>query len=385
MVRAKRGYRRRFAELVVRLRVEGDTPRRQAASVAVGAFIGCTPLYGLHLPLCIAAGWALGLNRLTMYLAAYLNNPLFAPVLVFVQVQLGSWLRSGHVHALTSAELKSLELWGFAADLAVGSVVTGVVLGLTAGFGTLVVLKRSKARHPFFRALIEETAAPYLDAGLTHWEFVRGKLRGDPVYLHLAGSGLFPRDGLVVDFGCGRGILLALLQSAGRRTSVEAPPDGWTAPPESLVLKGYDSSRSAVRAARIGLGSDVAVERVDVRHLDPPVCRVAVLLDVLHYLPLDSQDRLLDRVVERLEPGGVVIVREADAVGSTAFRWTAAAERLRAIFRGRPLQRFCFRPVADLAARLEGHGLAVETMAMSGDTPFGNVMVVARRPEETAA
>src|SRR6185436_3111688 len=39
-------------ELLYRLRTEGGSPPRLAISVALGVFIGCLPLYGIHFLLC---------------------------------------------------------------------------------------------------------------------------------------------------------------------------------------------------------------------------------------------------------------------------------------------------------------------------------------------
>src|SRR5207249_8066883 len=82
-------FRRTFADL----RTEGAGPTREAAAMGLGAFIGCSPFYGFHLAMCWAAGWFLGLNRLKMYLAANVSNPLVAPFLVVAEVQTGAWLR----------------------------------------------------------------------------------------------------------------------------------------------------------------------------------------------------------------------------------------------------------------------------------------------------
>ena len=67
-------FKRKLRELLYRLRVEGGSPGRQAAAVALGLFIGCTPLYGLHLPLCIIFARMLGVNRIKTYLAAHIST-----------------------------------------------------------------------------------------------------------------------------------------------------------------------------------------------------------------------------------------------------------------------------------------------------------------------
>src|SRR4029079_10199952 len=125
--------RRTFYEL----RVEGEGPGREAAALGLGVFIGCTPFYGFHLILCWIAGWALRLNRLKLYLAANISNPLFAPFLVFVELQTGACMRRSELHDLTIASLRTTDPWTFGGDLMVGSVLVGCLLGVAIAAATL--------------------------------------------------------------------------------------------------------------------------------------------------------------------------------------------------------------------------------------------------------
>ena len=70
-------------------------PGQEAWAIGLGLAVGFSPFIGLHLGMCIAFGWLFGLNRLKLYLAANLVNPLIMPGVLFVEVQLGSWLRRG--------------------------------------------------------------------------------------------------------------------------------------------------------------------------------------------------------------------------------------------------------------------------------------------------
>ena len=108
---------------------------REAAAIGLGVFIGCSPLYGFHLLLCLAVGWCLGLNRLKMYLAANISNPFVAPFLILTELQTGAWLRRDELHALTLDTVRNVDPWIFGADLIVGSLVVGGVLGLAGRNG----------------------------------------------------------------------------------------------------------------------------------------------------------------------------------------------------------------------------------------------------------
>ena len=84
----------------------------------------------------VAVGWCLGLNRLKMYLAANISNPFVAPLLILTELQTGAWFRRGELHALTLDTVRNIDPWSFGADLIVGSLVVGGVLGVLSGTAT---------------------------------------------------------------------------------------------------------------------------------------------------------------------------------------------------------------------------------------------------------
>src|SRR2546423_2476288 len=116
-----RGVSVELRRAFIGLRTEGAGAARETAAVALGVFIGCLPVYGFHLLLCWAAGVLLGLNRLKMYLAANISNPLVAPWLIFAEVQTGAWLRRGSFHQLSRQSIASSGLTRFGIDALVGS------------------------------------------------------------------------------------------------------------------------------------------------------------------------------------------------------------------------------------------------------------------------
>lgn len=354
--------------LHARLRLEGHSPGRRAAAMALGTFIGCLPIYGLHLALTTVCARLLGLSRVLTYLAAHLNNPLTAPFLLYVEQGVGHWLLNGSWPELSLERLRAGGALGIGLDLALGSLVLGAVLGLFFGLITLAVAARR--RPDPYHALCEAAAEPYLRAGVVHWEWVRGKLRHDPIFRALLEGDLAPRHGRLVDLGCGRGGLLALLAVAAERTGGPVPE-----------LEGVELRASLVKAASIGLEGRARVIQADLAEHPPPPCDGAFLLDVLHYLPAAAQDALLARAASALRPGGVLLIREADADAGWRFLLTRIAERVAAIGRGHLRQRFAYRSLSDWRQRVERLGLVVDTRPMSAGTPFGNVLLVAVSPK----
>jgi len=232
---------------------------------------------------------------------------------------------------------------------------------------------------PEARSLFEAATQPYARAGRYAWHFARGKLRHDPVYFSLLRQGLLPDRGRLLDFGCGQGVLLALLEAAKAQYQAGAWPRDWPAPPLNLALQGIELHADRVQTARQALGGSVQVISGDLRVLDLQPCAVIVILDVMLYLDEAEQQHLLDRATAALEPGGLLLLREADADAGFTFQATKWSERLSGAFRGRFGQALHYRGAIQWIAELAKRGFAVGAEPMSAGTPFANVLLVARK------
>lgn len=373
---------RALAEIHHRLRTEGDLPAAKALSVAIGVAIGCLPLYGLHLALCLGASRLLRLSRVRTYLAAHVNNPLTAPPMLYAEIALGRWLSGGGWPAPTPAELAGASGWSWSVqgrELLLGGLVLGVVLGATLGLAAWLVARRWR-RPPFELALVETASHRYLDAGVLAWETARGKLRRDPVYLELLRGGELPPGGTLVDLGCGQGIALALVATATELAGEGRWPERWPSPPGELELIGIERSTKRVTVARTALGDDAEIRPGDVAVAEVPPCDIILMLDVLHYLEVEEQASLLRRAADSLAPGGTLVIREADADGGLRYALTRAQERGCALARGHWRQRFRYRSAGDWERLLRERGLEATTRPMWQGTPFANVLVSGRKP-----
>jgi hypothetical protein len=236
--------------------------------------------------------------------------------------------------------------------------------------------------EPQLRQLLEAAARPYREAGRYAWNFARGKLRRDPVFLALLRDGLLPESGDLVDLGCGQGLLLSLLRAAKEQSAAGRWPPGWPAPPARLALRGIEWHPARVQAARGALGSAARVDLRDLSELrdaDLRPCSVIVLLDVLLYLDEAAQERVIGLAAAALGPGGLLLMREADAAAGLAFQLTKWSARLDAAMRGRFAQPLRCRSAARWVAELARRGLTVETRPMSQGTLFANILFVARK------
>jgi uncharacterized protein (DUF2062 family)/SAM-dependent methyltransferase len=366
------------------LRTEGAGREREAAAVGVGIFIGCLPFYGFHLLLCWVTGWLFGLNRLKIYVAANISNPLFAPTLVFAELQLGAWLRRGAFHPLTLQAARTTNLSVFGLDILIGSLALGATLGTVLALVTYASM-RGSAADAWFLDLVRGASDRYITASITAWEFARGKLRGDPIYRAALTGAMLPSGGTLIDIGCGGGLTLALLAEARSRFRAGDWPAIERPPPQFDRLIGIETRARAATIASDALGADAEIVEGDARTTTLAPCRAILLFDVLHMIPSDGQERLIAAIAAALEPGGVALVREADAAAGWRFVAVRVGNRLKALAFGHWRQHFTFRRPDDWLARFAAQGLKGQVFPMGEGTPFANVLLRITAPAGESA
>ena len=366
--RAGRLARRFFSEL----RREYPGPRRDAVAIGVGAFIGCQPLFGLHLLLTILVGRVLRLNRLKMYAAANISNPLMAPALLLVELQAGAWLRRRELHDISLAAVRQMELASAGGDLLIGALAVGAVIGTSVTLLTLAVV-RPRALPPHIDAIFIAAADRYVDTTITAWEFARGKLRGDPVYATLVTDPV-PPGRTFVDVGCGQGLALATMIEAARLyASGHWPPDV-PAPPLFGTWHGIELRPRVATIARNALGNDAQIVQATAPEGLPAGISAALLFDVLHLMSYEDQEVLLDAVAARMAAGGVLLVREANADAGKGFDRVRIGNRIKALAVGRYRQRFYFRGIAAWQELFTTRGWHVQITSTSSAAGFANVL-----------
>jgi uncharacterized protein (DUF2062 family)/trans-aconitate methyltransferase len=371
-------FSRELRDLLYKMRTEGMSPGKQAGAVALGVFIGCTPFYGLHLPLCLVFAKLFRLNPALTYLAAHVSVPGSTPFLLMAELETGRRLRGQsylHIHV---HNLRQLGLRQVGADMLLGCLVIGGGLAILLSLLTWWVARRRHA-NPRQEALLEKAALPYLEAGMLHWEFVRGKLRHDPLYFNVLRRGILPSSGRLLDLGCGRGILFSLVLAAREQVAAGNYPEGWAPPPCGLSFYGIEERPKVADAACLALEGKAVVVNADLRTAELPAADTILLLDVLHYLPAADQEALLAKAVAALAPGGLLLIRDADAGAGWRFTATRLQERLSALVRRHGKQRFAYRSAAEWTGLLQKLALTVDVQPMGMGTPYANVLLAGRK------
>ena len=160
--------------------------------------------------------------------------------------------------------------------------------------------------------------------------------------------------------------------------------DALRADGNSLAYRGVDNDAGKIAQARRGGANaglrDATFDCVDLAQ-GPPAHRGSVaILDVLQFVPPETQDTIIDRVIAMLEPGALMVIRTGLDDGSARARTTRRIDSLsRALgWMNAGPKRY---PNADaLRARFDAAGLASEFTPLYAGTPFNNWRVVASYP-----
>lgn len=361
--------RNRLRRLYMTLRTEHRTPGKVAFAVGIGVVVGCSPFWGIHFALAVLLATVFRLNRVLVYAAAHIGNPLTVAPILFAEVQSGHRIVHGAWLPIALSDVATLGVLGFFADLFVGSVVVGIILGAVIGVAAWL-LARSGSHHETYHEIVDTIVVRFVDASIRDAEAARARLLGDPIYPFLIDEKVLGSGARVLDLGCGRGLVGVLM-------------DLFTRASEPRWYLGVDLCDRYVRAARLALGnvSGSSVQAVDLRDFDPPAADVIVANDVLRYLPFTAQDALLRRLARALPPGARMFVREKDAAGGWRFRWAAFQDAWKSLVPGHPRLGVHYRRAGDLRNALLAAGFSVKdrTMVRSA-SPAWVLLEAVRRP-----
>ncbi|HVZ79741.1 MAG TPA: class I SAM-dependent methyltransferase [bacterium] len=178
-------------------------------------------------------------------------------------------------------------------------------------------------------------------------------------------ASLLPDRGLVLDGGCGHGLLSLTLALGSSRRRVE----------------GLDHSVERVAIARQA-GRDLpnlSVSKGDFRKIPRRAYQGIALVDVLHYLPYEEQEALMKDAFRRLARGGVFLFRDVDRRPGFSSLWNRLHEGLMTGlgFTKAGGLHFRSRVQWDQLARRVGFQVRSEA---TGRFPFADVLFWCRKP-----
>jgi 1-acyl-sn-glycerol-3-phosphate acyltransferase len=192
-------------------------------------------------------------------------------------------------------------------------------------------------------------------------QFVHWKMKMDPMFGAL--DAVVPRNGFVLDLGCGYGVATHWLAQF---------TDG-----RSFLGVDYDENKIRVAQRTAPESPRIKFETGDILDCDYPACDVILLLDVLHYWTPEKQQLILNKARQALRPGGRLILRDAARAENEAHRrvtfWEKIATRLG---HNKTVEGLHFQTRAELEAALQRAGFA-QFEIKPGAGRDSNVLLVA--------
>ncbi|HMB80965.1 MAG TPA: class I SAM-dependent methyltransferase [Vicinamibacterales bacterium] len=174
-----------------------------------------------------------------------------------------------------------------------------------------------------------------------------------------------PTRGLILDMGCGYGFVsnYLSLHSADRM----------------IIANDPEEPRIAVARETVGSRTNIEFLAVDSREITRSDFDGVCVTDVLHHVPYDQQQALIDDVYRKLKPGGVLVIRETDkriALRYYIFNW--ALEWF--LYMGKEKLRFRHRD--EWAKMFRRAGFEIERVVFNGRWfPYTTCLFVCRKPE----
>ncbi len=117
-----------------------DSAEKKALSIALGVFIGLSPIWGFHTLSVIFLAILLNLNKVIAFAFSNVSLPPFIPLILYFSLKLGSWIL-GENFVLSMSEIDpSLELMKYIKSYIVGSLALSVTAAITCGMVGYVFL-----------------------------------------------------------------------------------------------------------------------------------------------------------------------------------------------------------------------------------------------------
>ncbi len=110
---------------------------------------------------------------------------------------------------------------------------------------------------------------------------------------------LLPREGRIVDLGCGYGALSYMMMLLSNKRKV--------------LGVDYDKSKIEVANNCFSRNENIHFECGDIRNYDIPSADAYVISDVLHYVDKEMQMQVIQKCIDGLSDGGLLIIRDGDA------------------------------------------------------------------------
>ncbi len=110
---------------------------------------------------------------------------------------------------------------------------------------------------------------------------------------------LLPKKGTITDIGCGYGFLPYML--------------AFMSEDRIVIGTDYDEEKIAVANNSFSKTKNMTFFAADATEIELPKSDAFILSDILHYLPVMEQEKLIGKCIGSLNPHGMILIRDADS------------------------------------------------------------------------
>ncbi len=133
----KKGFKKFFVEDFLS---SGDSSKKKALSIALGVFLGLSPLWGFHTVIVIFLAIFFRLNKVIAFAFSNISLPPFIPFVLWASVRTGNFVL-GESSSFSMAELSDFDAIKHLESYLVGSIVLSVTSAIVFGIVGYLMLK----------------------------------------------------------------------------------------------------------------------------------------------------------------------------------------------------------------------------------------------------
>jgi glycosyltransferase involved in cell wall biosynthesis len=116
-----------------------DSPKKKALSVALGLFLGLSPLWGFHTVIVIFLAVVLKLNKVIAFITSNISLPPFIPLVLLLSMQVGNWVLGIKTYYTLDMFTKNFDLFQNLKAYIIGSLVLSTSCALIFGLLSYVL------------------------------------------------------------------------------------------------------------------------------------------------------------------------------------------------------------------------------------------------------
>lgn len=133
----KKGLRRFLKEDLLH---SSDSPRKKALSIALGVFIGLSPLWSLHTIIVISLAVAFKLNKVIAFVFSNVSLPPFIPFVFYASLKMGALITGEELVFSVDEMMEDFEFITQLKTYIIGSIALSTVSAVVFGFLSYLIL-----------------------------------------------------------------------------------------------------------------------------------------------------------------------------------------------------------------------------------------------------